>query len=54
MDDLRIKLYLDGKSDNITAWNWELLSEGKKVTGGKQPATQEVAFVSARAALQSE
>jgi hypothetical protein len=51
MDDPKIKLYPDGKSGDVAAWNWELLLKGKKIAGGKSPGTQEAAFVAARAEL---
>jgi hypothetical protein len=51
MDDPKIRLYPDSKSDN---WNWELLLAGKKIAGGKAPGTQEAAFAAARRALASE
>jgi len=31
MDDPKIKLYPDGKSGDVAAWNWELLLKGKKI-----------------------
>jgi hypothetical protein len=51
MDDPKIKLYPDGKSGDVAAWNWELLLKGKKIAGGKSPGTQEAAFMAARAEL---
>jgi hypothetical protein len=51
MDDPKIKLYPDGKSGDVAAWNWELLLKGKKIAGGKLPGTQEATFVAARAEL---
>jgi hypothetical protein len=39
MDELKIRLYPDGKPDSVAAWNWELLLNGKKIAGGKSPGT---------------
>jgi hypothetical protein len=54
MDDLKIRLYPDGNSGSVGAWNWELLMSGKRIAGGKSLGTQEIAFVAARAALVKE
>jgi hypothetical protein len=54
MDDPKIRLFTDGKSNGVSAWTWELLLEGKRVAVGKSPGTQETAFAAARAALAKE
>jgi len=54
MDELKIRLYPDGKPDGVAALNWELLLNGKKIAGGKSPGTQEMAFTAARAELFKE
>lgn len=54
MDDPKIRLYPDGNSGSVDAWNWELLMLGKRIAGGKSPSTQEIAFAAAKAALVKE